>query len=247
MPDPNPFSITVTPGGTGKLLKLVVVPFHRANVSPIATTVAGRDADTHFTQWTGTRLRSTHLLSVSPNTSVNASGLRAAAKDTNGYWSEWSELYPLPSGSSFSTGINPCSIGQASQDFTDLTLEEPAAAFPLLSLKSGQGRVSRTLVSEDFYAEQRRQKWSSTRNVFHVQFDDLEEDQTLLLQRFYRALNGSWKPFTFDFDEPGADRPTQYVVKFRDPDLAADLFIVERSSMSFVLVENLPLVSGMVA
>ncbi len=253
MAAPPPYALTVTPGGSAPLLRAVVTPFARENLHCAATVVRGRLATTGaVVQHTGTRLRSTHLLPLAPaatgtgNVTTPDVQWAAAAKDANGNWSEWSRAVAAPAATEFKTGgTNQVSVGQGLLGGADGLLEEPAVAFPHLSLGSGQGSVGRTLVGEGFYDEVRRRKWTRERSVFHCQFNDLDAGQVAVLHRFFRALNGPYKPFVFHHHDPGATRPGRYVVRFREPEVADELFAVDRSSLGFVLIEVLRNVEGM--
>jgi hypothetical protein len=180
---------------------------------------------------TGPRLRTRHLLPLAANATAR---LRAAAQDDNGLWSEWT--VPQTTGTAaFAAGGTEASIGSGSQ--SDLSLEEPAVRFPLLNLGSSKMQTYRTVVSEGFYDEQRRSRWKQPRVAFTCVLRDLDEEDVLLLHRFYRALNGPLTPFWFDWIDPDTGQEQRYIVRFRDASLADELFVVDRSNMEFTLVE----------
>jgi hypothetical protein len=218
--------LSVGHGGQGPLLKATVTPFPRENLTPRATWVelANGRVDT------GPRLRTRHLVSMDDYNRA----VRAAVLDDNGLWSEWSAAQNL-SIPKFTYGATNGSIGSGSS--SDLSLEEPAVRFPLLNQGSSKLETYRTVVSDGFYDEQRSSRWSQPRVAFTCVLRDLDQQDVLLLHRFYRALNGPLTPFWFDWTDPDTGKEERYLVRFRDPSLADDLFLVDRSNMEFTLVE----------
>ena len=231
--------LSMTVGGSGPLLKSVVMPFPRENLMVRATAVRCVNPSTGAVEvWTGPRLRTRHLMSLDSDAPRM---LQAAVKDANSMWSEWSAPQSVTTGA-FVKGATDGSIGSGSVD--DVSLEEPAVRFPMLSLGSGRQAIHRTVVSEGFYDEQRRSRWQVSRAAFNCVFLDLEEEEILLMHRFYQALNGPLTPFWFDWTDPDTGEETRYLVRFRDPALADELFAMERSSMEFTLVELAGVVDG---
>jgi hypothetical protein len=232
--------LSVSAGGEGALVKASVIPFPRENLSVRSSAIRVSDpASGQMEVWTGPRLRTQHLISLP---SMAHREYRAAVKDDNEMWSEWSgpQSFAMPHFSG--TLTQNVSIGSGAT--TDLALEEPAIRFPLLNLGSSKQEIFRTLASEGFYDEVRRSKWSVKRAAFHCVFSDLDEQETLLLHRFYRALNGPLTPFWFDWTDPDTGVESRYIVRFRDPTLVDELFVVDRSSMEFTLVELVGTVDG---
>jgi hypothetical protein len=225
-------TVTNASAGSGQLLRATVNPFPRENLSLRATMVQVRNAAEEEYMTTGVRLRAKHLIAV--NSSVNTK-YRAACKDINDVWSEWSQNQNFTL-SSFATGDNAVSIGSGQSE--DLFIEEPALRFPDLSVGSGQIWTHRTLVAGGVGDEQRRSKWPQGRASFHVVLSELDEDQTALLHRFFRCLNGPLTPFWFEYFDPNdGDRPKRYVVRFREPDMTTELFGVTISRADFYLIE----------
>jgi hypothetical protein len=150
-------------------------------------------------------------------------------------WSEWSPAQSLPFGDFSPASTNNVSIGSGAN--SDLALEEPAVRFPVLNAGSARQDIFRTVVDESFYDEKRQSRWSVKRAAFTCRFTDLDESETLLLHRFYRALNGPLTPFWFDWIDPDTGKEERYIVRFRDPRIADELFAVDRSNLEFTVVE----------
>ncbi|MGE5610463.1 MAG: hypothetical protein ACM359_14530 [Bacillota bacterium] len=225
--------LTVSVGGNGPLAKATVTPFPRESLSVRATAIQCLDpigGPALF--YTGPRLRTKHLLALDVAMAVRR--CRAAVKDCNGMWSEWSAPQDL-SFNDFVPGSTNVSIGSGAGD--DLALEEPAVRFPAFNVGSSRQDIFRTVVDESFWDEKRQCRWSVKRAAFTCTFSDLDESETLLLHRFYRALNGPLTPFWFDWIDPDTGKEERYIVRFRDPSLADELFTVDRSNMEFTVVE----------
>ena len=180
---------------------------------------------------TGVRLRTEHLIAVGTTSSRT---YRAAVKDVNDVWTEWSAPITLAC-ANFAADDLVASIGSANA--LDLYIEEPSLRFPDLSLGSGQMWTHRTLVGGSMFDEQRRDKWSTGRSSFAVTLSELEEEQTTLLHRFFRCLNGPLTPFWFEYTDPNDGITERFVVRFRDPDISTDLFGVSLSNIELQLIE----------
>jgi hypothetical protein len=225
--------LSVSAGGNGPLVKATVIPFPRENLSVRCTAIQCLDpASGQVLLDTGPRLRTKHLLALD---SASSRRYRAAVKDSNDLWSEWSPAQYLSFANLVDAVNNNVSIGSGSS--SDLALEEPAVRFPQLNVGSTRQDIFRTVVSESFWDEQRKSRWSVSRAAFTCVFHDLESDETHLLHRFYRALNGPLTPFWFNWIDPDTGKEERYIVRFRDPSLADELFTVDRSNMEFTLVE----------
>lgn len=225
--------LTVNVGGTGPLVKATVTPFPREGLAVRTTLIECRSTSGGAPLIsTGPRLRTRHLLAL--NTTASRS-YRAAVKDCNDLWSEWSAPQTLSFGLFAPAATNNVSIGSGAGN--DLALEEPAVRFPALNAGSSRQDIFRTVVAESFWDEQRQSRWSVKRAAFTCVFQDLEPQETLLLHRFYKALNGPLTPFWFDWIDPDSGREERYIVRFRDPTLADELFTVDRSNMEFTVVE----------
>jgi hypothetical protein len=231
-------------GSTSPLAVITVVPFAKENAGTLCTAVRADTSGGAYRQRTGTRLRSRHMMNVT--TGTTSVPYRAAAKDLNGLWTEWSD--PVSLGTTLMVqGTNVVSIGQGYVGTDDTGLQEPGAAFPKLSLGSNQGGVRRTLFTSTFYDEARREMVAVKRAAFKCVFNDVDQQQTQCLHRWFRALNGNWKPFTFDYYDPGIGRDFQYVVRFRDPQFTDELFAMDRSRIEFTLIEVSGRIEGIVA
>lgn len=225
-------SLTLSNTTGGQLLKAVITPFPRENLSLRATMLEVRNnaGDPYLNS--GVRLRTSHLIAV--NSSINTR-YRAAVKDVNDVWSEWSQTQNFTLGT-FTPGVSPASIGSGQNQ--DLLIEEPALRFPDLSMGSGQIWTHRTIVGGGISDEQRRSKWTTGRATFHVVLSELDEAQTGLLHRFFRCLNGPLTPFWFEYFDPNNDdAPRRCVVRFREPDMTTELFGVTLSKAEFYLIE----------
>jgi hypothetical protein len=210
----------------------VVTPFPRENLSVRATYVQVRNNAFEEYMTTGVRLRTEHMVAV--NSSLNTR-YRAAAKDANDVWSEFSESQSQTLASFATGGSDVASIGSGNNH--DLYIEEPSLHFPRLSLGSGQVWTHRTIVGGTLFDEQRRAKWSRPRSSFHVVLSELDGDQAELLHRFFRCLNGPLTPFWFEYTDPNTDRTTKHVVRFRNPEISTELFGVTISRIDCHLVE----------
>jgi len=229
-------------GGAGALLKATVVPPAVRNLQVDGVMVKVVHPLTGAERLnSGRRLRTAVLL---PQDSNQSRYLYAAVRDANGAWSEWSRFQPF-NFSGFAAGAAEASIGSGAA--AEAQLEEPGVAFPDLALGSGQGWVHRTLVSEGFVDQTARAVWPTRLAVFHVKLDDLDMDQETRLQAFWRAMGGPHKPFVFDYVDPATGASGRYVVRFRDPEVAATLFTTSRSEMSFVLVQVMDQAEGSTA
>lgn len=232
--------LSVSVGGSGPLLKGTVLPFPRENLAVRSTAIRCVNPGTGQVElYTGPRLRTKHLL-VPPSTASRQ--YQAAVKDSNAMWSEWSPVQNAATAHFVGASTNNVSIGSGSAD--DLSLEEPAVRFPSLNLGSSRHAIYRTVVSEGFYDEVRRVRWRVNRAAFHCIFTDLDEQESLLLHRFYRALNGPLTPFFFDWTDPDTKEEQRYTVRFRDPGMADELFGFNDASMDFTLVELIGTVDG---
>lgn len=238
--------LTVSNAGSGPLAFIEVFPAARENSVPLYIAVRTLDsvAAGNPKVRTGNRLRSKHLMV--PDSTSNRD-YQAAVRDTNGMWSEWSAAKTVATANnSVGAASTNASIGQLSTDSSDVSLEEPGIAFPDLQLGSHQGFVNRTILSEGFTDEVRRVKWAKQRAMFHCVFNNLDESQALLISRWYRALNGPWKPFIFHFKDAmgNEDAEREYVVRFSRPDMMAELFDVDRSNIEFDLIEVMGVAEG---
>lgn len=237
-------SISATPGGSTALVDVWVRPLQRANLSirghRVDCTYGGTSHLGTLAASTGFRLGTHGLLSL--DTYATARYFRAAVRDCNGLWSEWSTLQSA-SPAQYSAGDTPSevSIGSAAQ--SDMDLQSSGIQFPDLSAGSGQITTRRTLVSKNFNDEVRSARWSRGRAGFHVVLSNLDAGQTALLYRFWRALNGPKTAFFFDYSDPNTGTrttapSTRYVVRFRDISMASRLFDVTYSEMEFYLIQT---------
>lgn len=226
--------------GTGPLARILVAPFVRENVGVRGSVVQCLNSGVVKVS-TGARLRNTHLL-VPDSTSSRT--YRAGSLDVNGLWSEWSPLATV-SIANFSAGATDGSIGSGSN--AGVNIEEPSVYFPDLSVGSGIVDTFRTVVSDGFYEELRRSEWEEGISVFNIVLIDLDEDQVSLLETFYMALNGSFKPFYFIWTDPlsavdDENREQRFIVRFRDTP-SSELSRVDRSDVRMTLVE-IPTITG---
>jgi hypothetical protein len=222
--------LSASNGGTGRLVEAIVYPQQVENLPARASMVQALLAgDLVFS--TDARLRFRHLMSVDTATALD---YRAAARDHNGQWTEWSDEISHSAGV-YSPGATEASIGSGTSDI--VLVEEPDVTFPDLSVGSGLVQVYRTIVSDGFYDEARRNKWVRSRAAFNVVMENLDEDQVARLHRFFEGLNGPLKPFYFDFKDPKTHVTTRHVVRFREGVLNDELFDVDRSDINFTLIE----------
>jgi hypothetical protein len=228
------------------MAKVSVVPFDRANVGVRGFMVQAMDGNPtgNIVSSTGFRLGTNGLLVQDVN------GLRfyrGAVRDDNGLWTEWSQTLPLNQGP-YVGGVGAVEGSIGSGAAIDNNIQSPGVEFPDLSTGSGKVSVFRTLVSSGFGDEVRTAAWSRMRAVFHCVFTDLDEWQTGMLHRFWRAINGPGAPFFFDYADPSINPnprlpprltvpSVRYIVRFRDPSIVSKLFAVDRSQMEFVLIE----------
>lgn len=230
-------NLSVSNAGTAPLVKMKVHPFVSGNLALRATYVRVDNTFNERVIMTGARLRTNHLLAL--DTTSNRK-YRAATKDHNDVWSEMNDvqIYAI---SNFSNGASERSIGSASSNIREV--EEPGVNFPDLSVGTGYAIVHRTIVDEEaFYDESTLYTAHDPRMVFNVKLVDLDAYQVNLLHKWYQTLNGPTRPFYFDFKDPAREddvvrSEVRYVVRFRDPSIADELFEVDRSNLSFVLVE----------
>lgn len=194
-----------------------------------ATTVEASVAGTPVFS-TGQRLRTRHLMAVE----TGAHSYRAAAKDHHGMWSEWSDPISFTA-SAFSAGATQGGIGSGIGE--DILTEEPDVVFPDLSMGTGIISINRTIVSGGFLDEVRRSKWTRKRIAWNVVLSDLDENQVALFHRFYTSLNGPLTPFWFEFEDPITGEVSRHVVRFREPVLSDELHAVDRSNLTFTLVQ----------
>lgn len=232
-------TLGLTNTGSAPLVRATVNPFVRENLSVRGSMVRVNHTDNTRRILTNSRLRLNHLIALDV-TSSNRKFI-AATKDHNGLWTEWSDAQTL-SFANFSSGSTQASIGSAAT--TDLLIEEPGVLFPSLEIGSARMHSFRTMVGSGFYDEERRQMAPDARAVFTVFLNQIEDESSQLLQRWFKSLNGAWRPFFFDFADPSYEDDVlraekRYVVRFRDPSIAESLFVVDRSSFRFTLVEVL--------
>lgn len=222
-------TLTASAGGSGPLVRAIVAPFVRENVSARGSIVQCMDSGVAKVS-TDARLRMSHL--IAPD-STSSRVYRAGAQDTAGLWSEWSSPVTL-SASNFSASTLDGSIGSGAT--TSLEIEEPSVLFPDLSIGSGIVETHRTLVGEGFADELRRSAWEQGLAVFKVLLIDMDDWQAELLRAFYRDLNGPFRPFYFDWQDPTSGIETRYVVRFRE-DPTNDLADIEMSDATLTFVE----------
>lgn len=216
----------------GTLTRITVLPFVRENLPSRATLLKVATTGGALVAMLGPRLRKTHLFAQDSTSNRKYYG---AVKDQNDVWSEYSDGYNY-SAVSFVSGSTEGSIGSGTR--TDVLLEEPSLFWPDLNLGSGIIRSWRTIVADDeFRSETRTSKRGCPRVSIRVVLNNLDESQTVLLHKFYRQLNGPFKPFYYEYKDPVTSALTKYIVRFRDPELADDMFAIDRSNMEFNLVE----------
>lgn len=230
-------TLTLTNTGTSPLVKLQVQPFVRENLATRACYVRVDDGSNVFILSSNARLRMNLLLAVN---STSARRYRAATKDHNDVWSELNDYQSLTF-SNFSSGSANRSIGSASS--ADVEIEEPQVTFPELSIGSGYMYVHRTILDEGFYEESTRSQSADPVMAFTVSLNELDQEQSVLLQRWFKTLNGPFKPFYFDFDDPAREddvirAQTRLVVRFENPQMAEQLFGETYSNFSFTLIEQ---------
>jgi hypothetical protein len=227
-------TVTASPGGSSPLVLVKVTAFVRENLSVRGMRVDAIASGTVEVS-TGFRLGTSGLLALD---STSARSFKAAARDANGLWSEFSGGKSF-TGTNYSAGATEASIGSGAT--SDSALQSAGITFPDLSAGSGRMIVRRTMVSKTFTDEVRAARWTGGRAAFHVVLSNLDSDQTSLLHRFWRALNGTRTPFFFDYVDPAKGVRTtaaaaRYLVRFRDPALAARLFDVSYSELEFYLI-----------
>lgn len=237
-------NLSIVQTGDCPLIRATVNPFVKENLSVRASMVRVNQGDGSRRILTNARLRMNHLIALD---STSTRKFQAATKDHNGVWSEWTDQLS-GSYSNFSDGASVGSIGSLVGN--DFDIEEPGIMFPSLEIGTSRMDVWKTLISEGFTDEERRQMAPDSRAVFSVVLKNVEEeggnsttvDVASIMHRWFKALNGPWKPFYFDFKDPSREDDViryekRYAVRFRDPEFAESLFDATKSTFSFTLVE----------
>lgn len=226
-------NIAAVNGGSGPLGLVTVKPYARENQHARQTFVRLFLASGPSRRvWIGPLPRERHLITFPSG--LGTVLLRVAVKDEYGVWSEAREkTYSAPG--SYSAGSGLGSIGSGAMD--DVGAGAPLIAFPDLSTGSGTMRVWRTLVGSGFADEARAQLADGGRSAITAVLDLLDDAQVEILHRWFEALNGAQRPFTFDWRDPVRGTSERLIVRFREPSLASELFDTTLHSMSFTLIE----------
>lgn len=230
MPDPV-MTIAASQPASGVATVVTVRAFLRENLAVRGYYVRECTAAGNLEVASGARLRSRMIIAT------NGTGNRkyyAAAKDIHGVWSELSPVKQF-TGSNFVSGSTVASVGSGSS--RSELVEEANLLFPDFNLTSGQMTITKAIISEGFLDETARQKYEVTRQAFKIVMNNIDEEETLLLHSFFKQVNGPLLPFYFDFPDRITDKVKRYVVRFRDSTLGDELFTVDRSNVSFTLIE----------
>jgi hypothetical protein len=223
--------LAISNGGAGPLARAKAVPFLRGGIQPVGTVIKCTSGGA-IKVTTGSRLRIANLM-VPDSTSSRS--YQAGSKCRSGIWSEWSYAVALAC-ANYTAGSAVSTIGSGLDE--DIEIEEPAATFPDLSFGTGIIRAYRTLVSGGFVGNSRRPKWAGGRSAFKIVMRLLDSEQSQLLHRWFRALNGAMRPFWFDFEDPNTGDEKRYLVRFRDGSIGDQINVVGYSDLQFNLVEE---------
>lgn len=225
-------TISTSQPATGQLVSVIVKPYLRENLSPRQFYVRLTNTGGNLIVASGARLRKTMLLAA---TTTGNHRVYAAVKDEHGVWSELSP-YQTVNISNFSAGSDAVSIGSGQTNAK--MIEEANVLFPSFSMESGKMVVSRTIVTENAFLDRvAKQRFRVTRAAFRIKFEDLDEEETLRLHKFFQQLNGPWRPFYLDFTDPLTNEEKRHVVRFREDTISDEMFDVDRSRMEFTVVE----------
>ncbi len=223
-------TITVVAGGTAPLVRAVVSPRLRQGQHARFTYVRVNTTGNARLSQTGTRFRSSHLISLDSS----PRRFQAAVRDVFGVWSELSPPQQLTV-SNYSPSTGEASIGSGST--SQLQIEEPAIAMPKISMGSGHSIVDKIAISERYASEVRRFRWPDQRYSFAVIYDVLGNRKAQMLHKLWKSTGGPRKPFWFEYTNLYSEKIERYAVRFRENSLSDETFDYHLTSTNFQLME----------